>query len=308
MKKVITTFQSFMEEALKKSLPELSLQPSSAPDASQKIMQARLCFEGKSMRAQAFLSCTDDFLQMTCPLPKADDERHSVDTVIDWLGELGNLILGRLKNRLLAHDVTIKISAPDFAGNWTRPEKAETVAVWFECEGTLIGFDVVVEGRVPDIGEALPQSAEILPGDAIYRLNDTAQNAETVDLLSKIRSGVEDTAPSEEPMVKAERVEKRESSQHKPFPMHFHNAKDGVKKTASTLSIASVSWSSLNHFAVKFSNGLEATISPASLIEMGMSSFELEGFTIHFKSDGEILRVSIPKIHLTLSLNTRQAS
>lgn len=304
MKKVLKTFQTFMEEALKKSLPELDLKLAAPPDASQKIMQARLCFEGKNMRAQAFLSCTDEFLQMTCPLPRGE-ENHSVDTVIDWLGELGNLILGRLKNRLLAHDMTIKISAPDFAGNWQRPKNAETVNVWFECEGALIGFDVVLEGQVPQIGEAIQQSAEILPGDAIYRLNDTSVSGENVDLVSKIRAGVEDSSPV--PEEKEERMERKETVEKKSFSMHFHNAKDKeiVKKSSSTLTIASVSWTALNSLNLKFSNGLEASVCPMSLVEMGMGSLEIEGFTLHFHCENDVARVSIPKLALALSLSSK---
>jgi CheY-specific phosphatase CheX len=32
--------------------------------------------------------------------------------LVDWLGELSNLLLGRVKNRLLAHGITVELSSP----------------------------------------------------------------------------------------------------------------------------------------------------------------------------------------------------
>ncbi|MES2745847.1 MAG: hypothetical protein V4655_10500 [Bdellovibrionota bacterium] len=301
MNKVLKTFQTFMEDALKKSLPELTLLPAGEPEEFRTLLSARLSFEGKDMKAQAFLSCSDDFLQLTCPLPRGA-ENHSDDTIRDWLGELGNLILGRLKNRLLAHDVTIKISAPDFEGDWNRPTNAERVAVWFECESTMVGFECLVEGRVPEIGEALEQKAEILPGDAIYRLNDTIHSTQSMDVLSKIRSGVEDTAISLDEVPPVE-VETKIESVQKPFQMHFHTAAEPIIK--ASVAIIGIAWPSLDHLQIKMSTGLEFTACPKTLLDAGVTSFELEGVQLQFRREGDTISVSLPKFHMNLSKTLR---
>lgn len=300
-----------MEDALQKSLPDLVLVKSPAPLASRRVLRARLCFETQGMKAQAFLSCTEDFLQMTCPLPRMPGGTHSEDIIKDWLGELGNLILGRLKNRLFAHDVTIKISAPDFADHWPRTAHAETIALWFRCGDGLIGFDCAIEGRVPEIGEARPQSAEILPGDAIYRLNDTPRSGESSDILSQIRSGVEHpdiSVGEEEPDHDSPETERSMSllrSSAKPFPMHFHNRKESTVKLSPGLS--GLSWPSMDRLQLKFSSGFEITVSPTALLEQGLLSFEIEEIGLQIVRENDLVRINVPKLQITMSRILRQA-
>jgi len=196
-------FEAFMDEALVKSLTDLTLERTAPASESAELLRARLCFDGAGMKAQAFISCSMAFLQSTCPLPLTTSE-HSHAVIKDWLGELGNLILGRLKNRLLAHDITIKISAPSFDGNWQKPTPSQTLEIWFQNQtaAAVIGFDCTIEGVIPDIGEPVKQTAEILPGDAIYRLNDPFHSKGSYDIISKIRSGIQqgdDTSARPEP-------------------------------------------------------------------------------------------------------------
>jgi hypothetical protein len=304
--KVLKTFQAFMEDALKKSLPELTLVPCGEPEEFRSLLSARLRFEGKGMKAQAFLSCTEDFLQLTCPLPRGA-ENHSEDTIRDWLGELGNLILGRLKNRLLAHDVTIKISAPDFEGDWIRPAHAESTAIWFDCDKTIIGLECLLEGRVPEIGEAAEQSAEILPGDAIYRLNDSNNLTQSIDVLSKIRSGVSDMSASQDvddpgllPFDELVELEQ------KPFPVHFH--REDNQTLQPRMTILGIAWPSMDELQIKLSSGLEFKASPKALLEAGISTFDLEGVQLHFRRNLETIEVSLPKFHMKLAKSLRNES
>ncbi len=299
MNKVLRTFQTFMEDALQKSLPEMTLAKAKAPDASIRILKARLRFEGKDMKAQAFLSCSEDFLQETCPLTRGT-AKHAEPVIKDWLGELGNLILGRLKNRLLAHDVTIKISAPDFEGEWVRPENAESVSIWFASNSSYIGLECLVEGSVPKIGDAVPQTAEILPGDAIYRLTDN-KSQDLVDVLSKIRAGV--SSEESETTEQEDRIETPliiASEKPKAFTMHFHGAKENLMRK-STLSISGITWPQAENLHIRFSNGLELSLNPKLLLDQGQSSLEIEGLHLEFKRDSEAMRLQVPELQLNFA-------
>ena len=53
------------------------------------------------------LCCEREFLEATCPRSWNEEEE-----LYDWLGEMANQVLGRLKTMLLAHGVEIKLNPP----------------------------------------------------------------------------------------------------------------------------------------------------------------------------------------------------
>lgn len=307
-------FESFMDEALVKSLDEFTLERIAPPSIAFESLKTRLYFEGAGMKAQAFISCSKAFLQKTCPLPRSEKD-HPTPVLKDWLGELGNLILGRLKNRLLAHDMTIKISAPSFDGTWARAKDTETLAIWYQIEGASIGFECSIEGEVPEIGAALKQSAEILPGDAIYRLNDPLNTTAGYDIISKIRSGIthndgdeddgdgeEMDASGESPSDTLEALKKDPNGDIAPKPQPirilFH--------TQAPL-LSGVAWSQADKLILHFSSGLEYTLCPKTLLDRGCSSLEVEDLVLTFQREGELIRASIPKYNMYLSKTARVA-
>jgi CheY-specific phosphatase CheX len=62
---------------------------------------------GGGLRGTLVLSVSPALLERSHP-------NHATDTadLADWLSELANLLLGRIKGRLLSHEVTIELSTP----------------------------------------------------------------------------------------------------------------------------------------------------------------------------------------------------
>ncbi|MBC7530955.1 MAG: chemotaxis protein CheX [Oligoflexus sp.] len=313
----LIAIESLMDEALIKSLDEFALERISAPKTHSDMLKTRLLFEGAGMKAQAFISCSQSFLQKTCPLPKGDAD-HASAVLKDWLGEMGNLILGRFKNRLLAHGVTIKISAPSFDGHASKNPNAQSIVSWYQIEDSYISLECLIEGEIPEIGEALKQTAEILPGDAIYRLNDPLNTTPSYDIISKIRSGIENHDEDEDedkdddgmapeprqtlasvPVVKAAdpSVEK---PAHKPIKILFHSQ-------VQLHLLTGVAWSQLDKLCLHFSSGLEYTFCPKTLLDRGCSSLEVEDLVLQFQREGDMIRASIPKYNMHLSKPSRVA-
>jgi hypothetical protein len=311
----IKTFESFMDDALIKSLDDFTLEPSPAPEPSVELLKARLCFSGADMKAEAFLSCSRSFLQKTCPLPRGTAD-HSTAVLKDWLGELANLVIGRLKNRLLAHEITIKISPPSFEGNWPKTKDSQSLLFWHQLDGSWIGFECAIVGEIPEIGEALKQTAEILPGDAIYRLNDPLNTTPSYDIISKIRSGVENgegedddfdiegsSIEMEVPAEVRSKIAPKDilgKAKHQPIRILFHSSSQAPQLTG-------VAWSQTDQLLLHFSSGLEYTLCPKTLLEQGCSSMEVEGFVMTFQRDGDLIRASIPKFNMHLSKVSRVA-
>jgi CheY-specific phosphatase CheX len=69
--------------------------------------------DAPSLRGSLILSANHGLLERSCPAPRvAGQVGCSAETLQDWIGELANQLLGRLKSRLLAHGVTIQLGTP----------------------------------------------------------------------------------------------------------------------------------------------------------------------------------------------------
>ena len=100
----------------------------------------------------------------------------------DWLGELTNLLVGRIKNHFLNHDVTIALNPPSVAV--VPPTILEQYAernpsgpFWYEYEGQrfCVQFGVDVDDSVDfEFVESIP---EYKPGDSVLNLNPVARDA-----------------------------------------------------------------------------------------------------------------------------------
>jgi chemotaxis protein CheX len=81
--------------------------PDPIPCADELIV-AVIGFAGSQMRGSVVLASTSQALRLTHPLGKeADDEG-----LRDWAGELANQLIGRIKIRLLAHQMVIQLGTP----------------------------------------------------------------------------------------------------------------------------------------------------------------------------------------------------
>ena len=64
-------------------------------------------FTGEKIRGTIILATVAEVLQATRPTAAETDSEQA-----DWAGELANQLLGRIKNKLLAHGLVIQLSTP----------------------------------------------------------------------------------------------------------------------------------------------------------------------------------------------------
>jgi hypothetical protein len=65
----------------------------------------------KGLRGSLVLSANRGLLERSRPVTARSGE-GGVDALQDWIGELANQLLGRLKSRLLAHGIAIQLGTP----------------------------------------------------------------------------------------------------------------------------------------------------------------------------------------------------
>jgi CheY-specific phosphatase CheX len=65
-------------------------------------------FGGRSFRGSLIVSANRGLLERSCPVPCAGNDEQ----LQDWLGEIANQLLGRLKAQLLAHGIVIELGTP----------------------------------------------------------------------------------------------------------------------------------------------------------------------------------------------------
>jgi CheY-specific phosphatase CheX len=71
-------------------------------------MLAVIGFGGRSFRGSLVVSASPGLLVRSCPVACAGNELQQQD----WLGELANQLLGRLKAQLLGHGIAIELGTP----------------------------------------------------------------------------------------------------------------------------------------------------------------------------------------------------
>jgi hypothetical protein len=119
------------------------------------LYSAVIGFVSPQVRGTCLLACEPTAVQRSCP---------EGGRIRDWIGELSNQLIGRLKTKLLGHDIEIGITTPIvLQGIRIRPlPKAAllpavfssewgTVLVWVEAE---VAKDFSLPpARIPDAGE-----------------------------------------------------------------------------------------------------------------------------------------------------------
>lgn len=84
-------------------------------------------FSGNDLRGSVMLGCTEDLLR-------------AADTQ-DWLGELTNQLMGRIKNRLLQHDIAIFSSLPVvLGGDQITPLDVQSAGHLFSACGGIVSL------------------------------------------------------------------------------------------------------------------------------------------------------------------------
>lgn len=128
---------------------------------------AVLGFEGEGLRGTFGLGVSQDLLERSAGLPLgAEGVPHA-----DWLAELANQLLGRVKNRLVAHGANLGLAQP-MVLRGVRLEIAHPDEIWsrgFEtAHGELcIWLDVQVEPGVRISERPDPSVQPAVEGDLI---------------------------------------------------------------------------------------------------------------------------------------------
>lgn len=89
-------------------------------------------FSGEQMRGTLLLATSREPLGRTSPTTDA--------SLREWIAELANMLLGRIKNRLITHGVTLHLSTPIvLRGQHISPvTRAELVPYLFSCDGGYV--------------------------------------------------------------------------------------------------------------------------------------------------------------------------
>jgi hypothetical protein len=99
---------------------------------------------GVQLRGSLVLSIPSSLLRKSHPVGSTE-----LEDLLDWLGELSNLLLGRVKNRLLAYDVTVELSSPvTISASDLRFEFSAPPVVYQFCAGDVlmhVVFEAIAE-------------------------------------------------------------------------------------------------------------------------------------------------------------------
>jgi hypothetical protein len=84
----------------------LELVKSSAPRArsEERLLSGSIGFVGRRLRGTCLLAATEPPLAASCP--------EKAGALRDWVGELTNQFVGRLKSKLLSHGVEVFVTTP----------------------------------------------------------------------------------------------------------------------------------------------------------------------------------------------------
>jgi hypothetical protein len=120
-------------------------------------------FTGEQMRGTLMLATSSEPLGRTSPMRDA--------SLREWIAELSNQLLGRIKNRLLVHGVDLHLSTPVvLRGNHIAPlSRAELVPYAFSCDGgyVCVWFDAEVLGGL-DLTQLVATDGLVVEGSTTF--------------------------------------------------------------------------------------------------------------------------------------------
>jgi hypothetical protein len=348
----LKVFESFVQEAMQQTLPQVGLnriEDSSDSDMvhwPDPILVSIMSFQSDNMQGTAVLGCDTAFLERSHPsFDPADPARSTL--LQDWLGELSNLIIGRLKNKLLPYGITLKLNPPSvieaseeiFDSYSTRKDN---VKLWFSCDHQFfcVSISMNVDPAV-DFAAPIPsQGHELQPGDAIYRLNEPTGSVKKYDVIAQIRSGVmtdddpalhddfdfDDDMPLHHTMNRRlEGVDELEASaSRKPVsspvttvPSATRVQYPDVHQTTVTSSatprpnprrsLEAAEWDEPGELCLRFQGGSIVRLAPANLLAKGTEVLVIEGYQLEIKQTAHGIRVTLPELKISLEAAIRAA-
>ncbi len=341
-------FESFVQEAMQQTLPQVGLsriEDSSDTDMvhwPDPILVSIMSFQSDNMQGTAVMGCDAAFLERSHPSFDPNDPAR--DSLLqDWLGEMSNLIIGRLKNKLLPYGVTLKLNPPSvteaseeiFESYATRKDN---VKIWFSCEHQFfcISFSLDVDASVNFADHQSAQGHELQPGDAIYRLNEPAGSVKKYDVIAQIRSGVitdddpalhddfdfDDDVPLHQTMNRQlEGVDELEASSKKPITTTVPSAtrvqypdvhqtsvsNHDEPRSSNRPSLEAAEWNEPGELCFRFQGGSIVRLNPANLLAKGTETLVIEGYQLEIRQTAHGIRVTLPELQISLETAIRAA-
>ncbi len=149
---------------------------SSLVGTTEPLLVSILGFKSKQMSGTLLLGCDDDFLRATYPT-KAEDSDVDAFLGRDWLGEVSNLVAGRLKNYLLAYGLVLKLNPPSISESTysifeTYSGRLPAERFWFTVQGYQVCLLLCADVEKGfEFKEITPAAQKLLaPGGSILSL------------------------------------------------------------------------------------------------------------------------------------------
>jgi hypothetical protein len=288
------------------------------------------------MQGTAVMGCDTAFLEKT--YPNFDPEDPAKEALLhDWLGELSNLVIGRIKNKMLPFGVTLKLNPPSvteaseeiFDSYSTRKNNFK---LWFSCDHQFfcLSFSVDLDASVDLAAHLSKQEHNLQPGDAIYRLNEAAGSNKKYDVITQIRSGVmtdDDPAlhddfdfdydvPSYTMNQRLEGVEELEASTSRrpltsmavPIATRMQSPDEhqttvthnSTQRKSVRRNLEAAEWQASGELCLRFQGGSIVRLSPVYLLAKGTEVLVIEGYQLEIKQTAQGICVSLPELQLSL--------
>ncbi len=269
-------------------------------------------FQSPQLRGSLRLRLSRPFLLETCPgISEAGDLTEAY--LQDWVGELCNLLIGRVKSKLLAHAIDLKLLPSPAAQEddplpWTFGGAFEEFTMKLK-QGTdhlhlelRIQFDPTL-----DLACTIkPDPHHLQPGEAVFRLSETAQQQRNYDMIYKVRSGVD---------VDEEIVDELFAEEYpaplKPYIPSVSKVSDETapplaspqeKQQEGHARLEAVDWGRDGLVTLRFSEKLSYRLCPRSLLaDQSVRILLIEGHRLELSCDGSQYTLAIPSLQLTLS-------
>jgi CheY-specific phosphatase CheX len=140
-----------------------------APLTAGDDIAASIGFAGEELRGALVLTSTRKLVQQV--LPQEVRERDADEQLADWMGELANQLLGRVKNRLLRYGVSLAMGTPTvmLGTELSRKDKHKGVRRRFAFrhadQSFSICFDALATTGLSLVAPTTPPALGIIEGD-----------------------------------------------------------------------------------------------------------------------------------------------
>lgn len=137
-------------------------------------------FHSDSVNGSLVICCEEEILRSTCPTKHLPDYNSRQTAFRDWLGEMGNLIMGRMKAAMLAHKVTLQLNPPSVT--FSSPTILDSYAernpsgpVWFLVDDEKLCIQFGADTKSVDFDHVV-ESGDLGPGQAVIGMNPLSKS------------------------------------------------------------------------------------------------------------------------------------